>query len=211
MKAQFFIHLLTILLSFSCFAQKVTTYRYGVTGGLNAAQIKMDALTDIRPLYNIGVAMEQRLPSSLAFSYQLLYTRQGGQAGNRMSTSDYSLDYISLPILCRFKVMQERFFLQIGGQIGYLLHNKETSFSILNPTPQSSGLTYVNHWDMGVVGGAGCRVGRRFVADARYFHGSRSIFTDYVAPDPATGQIMTFRVFPWYNRVWSLNLTYNLN
>lgn len=198
-----------LLVNSVCFAQSFPIYKIGLTGGVNAAQLQQITSSHLSWQYNAGVALEQRFSTSIALSYQLLYSKQGsstpltGSLGNDRLINQF--DYISLPMMLRLNRGAKNFFIEAGGQGGYLLEGKGYFASAKN---QASTFKHVHKFDFGLTGGIGCRLGRHLIADARYYYGLNPILADYTAPAPQTGTPTFYRVAKWYNRVWSLNLSY---
>ncbi|GAB4041835.1 porin family protein [Spirosoma gilvum] len=186
--------------------------RFGVTAGLNAAQIQTSLSLD-KPLwrYNAGVAFEQQFFRKFVLASELIYSRQGasekytgpfGQSDDRII---YAFDYLALPVLLRIRPVGERAFIQAGGQIGYLLTARNYFAS-----KEDQALTYqhTKSIDAGLIGGVGYRLGQHFVVDGRYYYGMNPLREDYTAPDPQSGITKVYHVEKWYNRVWSVNLAY---
>lgn len=195
-----------------CEAQATSSFRLGLTGGLNAAQLQQTNRSRILWRYNAGVTVEQRLSSVFAVAAHVLYSRQGsstpvtGLGGKDKLINAF--DYVSLPIMVRYSPKTERAFFEVGGQGGYLFSAEGYFGSSKN---QPTTFRYVHNLDVGVTGGVGYRLSNRIVVDARYYHGIRPILANYTAPDPQTGSPTYYRVVKWYNRVWSLNLSYYLH
>lgn len=219
--------LMALLWSFNLMAQQKdygeyvapqpgVTYKVGLTGGVNAAQLRqvMPQLQQIVRShllwqYNAGLALEQRFSPHIALSYQLLYSKQGsstpltGSLGNDRVVNQF--DYISLPIMLRLNRGASKFFLEVGGQGSYLVEGKGYFASSKN---QASTFHHVHRLDFGLTGGVGYRLSNHFVMDARYYHGLNPILADYTAPAPQTGIPTAYQVVKWYNRVYSMNLSY---
>lgn len=191
------------------FAQSSIEYKFGVTSGLNASQIKAFDRSDLLWQYNAGLTLEQKISPGISLSYQLLYTKQGSSNSvTGLSGSDKiinELNYLNVPIMLRLNRGSKRFFLEVGGQVGYLLDGKGYFKSSKD---QFSPFHHTHKVDFGLTGGIGYRMGNHFVIDSRYYHGLNTILSDYTAPDPATGTPTFYRVSRWYNRTYSLNLSY---
>jgi hypothetical protein len=187
------------------------SYKGGLTGGLNAAQLQQVVRSGLLWQYNLGVILEQRFSRSVALAYQLLYSKQGsstpvtGLGGEDNLINQF--DYLSLPILLRLNREAKSVFLEVGGQAGYLVAGKGYFASAKS---QVSTFQHIHKFDYGLTAGIGCRLGGHLVIDARYNHGLHPILADYTVPDPQMGRPTFYRVVKWYNRVWSLNLSYYL-
>ena len=198
------------------FSQQKIDYRFGLIGGVNAGLIKANGIgyNSILWRYNIGISLEQRFSSALALVYQFTYSRQG----ETVKEEDYtpvsgtihyrqvlSFDYITLPIMVRFRPKRERVFLEAGGQVGSMVHNY---FYHTNAPSQGEPIYHTHQLDAGLTSGLGYRFGNHFVLDARYYYGMRPILRDYTYVDPQTGASSFVHLIKWYNRVVFINLSY---
>ncbi|GAB3223718.1 hypothetical protein GCM10027423_59040 [Spirosoma arcticum] len=115
------------------------------------------------------------------------------------------LDYLALPIMLRIRPKGERVFLEVGGQLGYLLDDK---FYFKSTPNQVVPIQHTQPVDAGLTGGVGYRLGKHFVVDARYYYGMKPILTDFAVVNPQTGGSTLYVIENWYNRVYLLNLSY---
>lgn len=190
-------------------AQSKISYKFGLTGGVNAAQLQQTALSHLLWRYNAGATLEQSLSPGIRIAYQLTYSQQGSSTPLTGLLGDDKLvntfDYLSLPVLLRLSPRTNNLFLEVGGQAGYLLAGKGYFNSAKN---QATPFKYTRKFDVGLTGGIGYRLGMHWVVDARYYYGLQPILADHTEPDPQTGIPTFYRVVKWYNRVWSLNMSY---
>jgi hypothetical protein len=179
--------------------------RIGITGGLNASQIKTSTnLTDFLWKYNAGIAFEKNVIGNLSLAAELGYSRQGSKlALNQSSTYVTHFDYIALPILARFRPGGKQLFIQIGGKFGYLINGREMYTNNNYP----NDLNHLRKWDAGAVAGVGYWLGKHLALDARYYYGMAGLIKKHPIVDPGTGQTF-YGADNWNSRVWSLNLTY---
>ena len=185
--------------------------RFGITVGANAGQVQTSlTLTNLLWRYNAGVTFEQQFTRNFALASELIYTRQGSRLS---STNGYvsdkyitAFDYIALPVLLRFRPKGERGFIEAGGQVGYLL--SANGYHTSDKEKTFTDFQHTNKIDAGLTGGVGYPLGTHIVVDLRYYYGMRPLRENYTAPDPQTGIPTYYRVEKWYNRVWSLNLSY---
>ncbi|AUD04150.1 porin family protein [Spirosoma pollinicola] len=194
------------------YGQSVNSFRYGITGGLNAGQLNTPSInktSGLRWQYAAGVTVEQPFSSNFALAAELKYARHGAKAkvsgimGNDAIISEY--DYVTLPIFVRFQPKFDRIFIELGGQIGYFLAGR-SYFS--SKKDQALAAQNINRLDAGLTGGVGYRLGTHLVMDVRYYHSLRSLYEDFTAIDPITGTSTFIKLTPQYQRVWSLNLSY---
>lgn len=179
--------------------------RIGITGGLNASQIKTSTnLTDLLWKYNGGIAFARKVIGNLSLAGELVYSGQGSKlALNQNETYITHFDYIALPVLARFRPGGKHFFIQIGGKFGYLLNGREIYTNNSSP----NDLNHLRKWDAGAVGGVGYWLGEHVALDARYYYGMAGLIKKHTVTDPVTGQTF-YGTDKWNSRVWSLNLTY---
>jgi hypothetical protein len=107
---------------------------FGVKAGLNLAKVNIDATipgfgsasssSDNLTAFHAGIYMRAPLSSSVSIQPELIYSGQGGTA----SGSDLKLDYLNLPIMLLYHA-NERFNLQAGPQLGYILSTNSGSVS----------------------------------------------------------------------------------
>ena len=203
---------LSVLSLSSVYGQNEINYKFGLIGGVSAAQISTPSLKTISGLlwyYTTGVGLQQRFSQRLALVYELKYIRQGAKAkvsgimGNDVIVTEH--DYVTLPILVQFQPKNEPVFVQLGGQSGYFLAGRSYFASGKDQASQAQNMTKL---DAGLTAGVGYRLGRHGVLDARYYYGMRRIHEDFEIDDPTTGMPTLIRLVPQYNRAWSLNLSY---
>ncbi|MVM41808.1 outer membrane beta-barrel protein [Spirosoma sp. HMF3257] len=164
-----------------------TGTRFGITFGPSAGQVQASlTLNDILLRYKVGIAFEQQFTRNFALASELNYSRQGSRytSTNGYVSDKYitAIDYISLPVLLRFRAKNERGFVEAGGQVGYLVSansyhssDKEKTFSVMQHT---------NKIDVGITGGVGYRLGSHVAVDLRYYYGMQPIRQNYTAPLP---------------------------
>jgi hypothetical protein len=189
--------------TYTSFAQN--TIRIGITGGINASQIKTSTnLTDLLWKYNGGIAFARNVIGDLSLAGELVYSRQGSKlALNQSDTYITHFNYIALPVLARFKPGGKAFFIQIGGKLGFLLNGRE----MYNNNNYPNDLNHLRKFDAGAVGGVGSWLGEHVALDARYYYGMAGLIKKHTVTDPVTGQTF-YGSDKWNSRVWSLNLTY---
>lgn len=190
-------------------AQSSVKCKFGLTGGVNAAQLQQIVRSHILWRYNTGVTVEQNISPGISVAYQLLYSQQGsstptsGIQGNDRIINTFN--YISLPVTVRVSPKTNSLFFAVGVQGGYLLDGKGYFSSSIN---QATVFRNTHKIDAGPTGGIGYRLSNHWVMETRYYHGLRPILSDFTAADPQTGISTLYRSPKWYNRVWSLNLSY---
>jgi Outer membrane protein beta-barrel domain len=114
-----------------------------------------------------GIALAYRTSPKFAIGIELNYERKGSFVyypssfdanGNVSSTikSNASFNYITLPIMAKFKMNKERFslFANAGVYTGYLIKYN----SKFNSTKIEGDFKHINRWDMGLVTGLGMEI-----------------------------------------------------
>ena len=125
--------LTTLLLTIStmAFAQDLS---FGVRGGLNVANLSMDAppyyvngganinSKETRKSFNLGVYSQQSLNDKMALQAELFYSGEGASFTNPgTETPQYiKLSYLSLPLFFKYNIVQN-FYAMAGPQFSYLL------------------------------------------------------------------------------------------
>ncbi|MVM32136.1 outer membrane beta-barrel protein [Spirosoma sp. HMF4905] len=195
-------------------SQSVNSLRVGITTGLNAANVKTkDVYHNLLWRYNLGITLEKRFSPAVALVSHLLYSRQGfanhagiAADGSAIIEQTYTLDYLTLPLMLRVRPKQSAFFLEIGGQAGGLLYNHQRYETT---PPFDHDIPSTSFWDAGLMGGLGYRLSRHLVTDLRYYHGLLSARQRFLTiTDPQSGVVTNYPYIKWYNRVYSLNLSY---
>lgn len=179
--------------------------RFGITGGLNASQIKTSFyLTDPLWKYRVGLAMERDLSDKFTLAGELAYSRQGGILDQKpFGKIVTNLDYLTVPIFARYRFTGKKFFIQAGAKFGFLVHDKETYTHI----DSEERIGHLRRLEAGILGGIGYRVGNQVVLDARYDYGLTTMFKKYWVLAPITFEPIFYASPKEFNRLWSLNLT----
>ena len=98
---------------------------FGLKGGLNFALISGDGTDnfDGRFAFHVGAVSEIPITEKFSVQPELLYSSQGDKGTFDGMDITFKLDYLNLPILAKYYVA-ERFSLEAGPQIGFLLSSK---------------------------------------------------------------------------------------
>src|SRR5690606_36852392 len=100
--------------------------------------------------YNAGFAFAKPLPGNFSLASELVYTRQGGSLeADRSGKYITEFDYISLPVLVRFKPDGKDVFVQAGGKFSYLINSERIHIGNSN-TSTLDDLNNLRQWDAGV-------------------------------------------------------------
>ncbi|MEX2567329.1 MAG: porin family protein [Cyclobacteriaceae bacterium] len=183
--------------------------RVGITGGINANQIKTSTnVSNLLWKYNAGISGTKKFSGNFSLTSELSYSRQGRRL-NLSSTRKYvtNFDYLALPVLLRFSPVGKELFIQAGGKFGLLVNSKETYIYNNNNSPNN--LQHLRQWDAGALAGLGYPLGSHIVVDVRYYHGLVPLIKDHWILGSDSTPIF-YGADRWVHRVWSMNLTYYL-
>jgi len=200
-------HLFTILGQVQ--AQSVTTYAFGVKGGMNLSHlIEKDAINKLLPSYVVGLTLEQRFSPRFSLAYELLYSRQGDMQHFTNTTDRFRTryNYITLPINIRYRLKHYPFYISPGFQAGYLV-SKQISYIPSHGVPAQSS-NQEKKIDLGLSAGLGYRFGKHFFGEAKYYQSVGTILKPFLIYDPTTGAVVTQTTLDVRNEVFSLSLSY---
>ncbi|WP_340198916.1 porin family protein [Ascidiimonas sp. W6] len=114
-----------ILFSVFALALVMTTsaqsFKFGAKAGANFASLNGDGADGFDGITNFhfGAVAEIGISDKFAFQPELLYSAQGAS----FSGIDLNLNYITLPLLAKFKV-SEAFSIEAGPQVGFLVKDE---------------------------------------------------------------------------------------
>ena len=116
MKKLFSLLILSLFFNLVLIAQKGRS-QFGIKGGVNIANVKVDDGSDYDPRtgFHVGGLVHIHVDDHWAVQPELLYSTQGAESGN----TELKLDYINIPILLQY--MTSGFRLQTGPQLGFLV------------------------------------------------------------------------------------------
>jgi len=138
--------LFSIALNSSIFAQGTST---GLKGGFNLTNVTSDNSANAgnafgldnpssKSSYHIGFAGDTKIAKVLGIGVELLYSKQGTETSGTIAgvdfQNDFSLDYVTLPVLAKV-YLAESFNFHAGIQPGYLF---AAELETINPTTTST-------------------------------------------------------------------------
>ncbi len=181
-------------------------FAWGVTGGVNFSRIVGRDIAPALPLrvgYRIGLAGEYKTDSRWTLAGELAYSNQDGTGEIRLSSAGnvsrfrYQNRYVILPLLLRFSPGKSGFFLEGGAQVTRFL-------------PRLRTVTVRRLTGLGLVVGAGYRLGRHLTADVRLTQDvvSRTKPDVINFTDQNGTLIQSVTIARNYNQAFSANLTY---
>ncbi|MES2812840.1 MAG: porin family protein [Bacteroidota bacterium] len=104
--------------------------KLGIKGGLNVSNFSGDLEdNEIRTSIHVGLVSEIIVSEKFSIQPELLYSGQGFSDKNEAGFSRYKFDYINLPVLAKFYIMNDNLSLEAGPQVGFLISAKNKSIT----------------------------------------------------------------------------------
>lgn len=186
MKKLFFALTCLLLLRGQMIAQKSNTIddfqpKYGVKAGYNWSYITGSAQGFNKNSKSGFMVSGYFAPPTTSVGYrtEIVFSRQGYTFDDGGKNTDVSLDYIYLPQLTTY-TFGNRFQIQLGAQIGFLLSGKKTS-----DTQDSSITSLMNRFDYGFAGGIEIYPFKKVLLGGRYNLGLGKLYKQtYTSPNP---------------------------
>ncbi len=149
--------ILSVLLVFAfSFTGQAQLFRLGVKAGPNFANFTGGEIqTKTRTSFHVGAAAELGLSKKFAIAPEFLYTSQGADVNG---FGDINLDYVSVPVLARIYLVEEKFSIDLGPQFSFLVADAKEAFDN-------------EEFDFAVAGGVTLNVTKSIFAQARYVAG----------------------------------------
>jgi hypothetical protein len=192
MKRILFITCTAIGLSVGAYAQFTVGPKVGLN--LSTVQDKGDMPQDPsrRQGLTAGAFLNYRLTSSLELQGELLYSQQGYKEHGyilvfaepldkiRYSEAKRRLHYLSVPILFRDSWGRTGLYVELGPQVGFLLHHGITSVNYeMDADSYALAVPFSpNRVDFSAVGGAGFRFPFGITLSGRYCYGLTNAWKD---------------------------------
>lgn len=170
--------LLTAFAALPAFSQSQNVTRFGVKGGVNFANFRVDEIEDnnVKAGLNLGLFFKMPVSESFAIQPELLYSSKGSKleydnALQGKGEYRFNMNYLELPIMGVISI-GERFNVQVGPYVGYLantnIKNMEKDFDIVDVDDLDEDS--FNRFDYGLAAGIGFDL-NGFVIGARYNYG----------------------------------------
>ena len=172
---------------FSASAQE--DVKFGVKAGVNFANFGGDVENaDSRTGFHAGVVAEFKLSENFSVQPELLYSQMGAKTEdsqtilgvNYRSEATSKFDYISLPILAKYYVI-EGLSIEAGPQVGFLVSAKNESIDTVGGTSTTTSgdvKDSTKSIDFGVAGGLAYDLPIGVFFQARYYVGLSNIADD---------------------------------
>lgn len=94
--------------------------RFGIKGGLNISSIVGGDVRDANALvgFHVGGLAEIHVVEKFYIQPELLFSTQGAKFGNDL---DIKLNYLNIPVLAKYYIVDKKFSVEAGPQLGFLL------------------------------------------------------------------------------------------
>ncbi len=155
--------------------------QWGIKGGLTLSSISGDNFEspDYRTGFYAGLTAE--LPFTERFSLQpeLLYAQQGFKiADNSFGSAKYKLDYITIPILFKYYLVQG-LNIQAGPQIGFNINDEiEYKSDWGSSNINNNEYSQVEDLDFGIIAGLEYKFYNGLFINANYTYGFTKLIKD---------------------------------
>lgn len=137
---------------------------FGFKAGANFAGINGADNADNITSWHAGAALELNFVPTFSLQIEGLYSSQGA----KVEDEDFKLDYISVPVMAKFYLLEDRLSLMAGPQFSFLVNDD-------NPF-KSAGDAYDNNsFDIAAAGGVELKIIKGLFAQARYTIGFNDV------------------------------------
>ncbi|MBV7267923.1 porin family protein [Winogradskyella luteola] len=123
--------LLTVIAVLGLANVNAQNVEFGAKAGLNFASIYGDNTSDIGfvTAYNFGLMSEISISEKFSFQPELLYSGIGYSIDDESDDDTVALNYLTVPLLGKY-YLTERFSVEAGPQVGFLLSAKQESTDV---------------------------------------------------------------------------------
>lgn len=106
--------------------------RFGVKGGLNISTVVGGDVDDTKALvgFHVGGFAEIHVVQRFFIQPELLYSAQGTKVDGIGSDADIKLNYLNIPVLAKYYIVDNKFSVEAGPQLGILLSAKADGHDI---------------------------------------------------------------------------------
>ena len=174
--------LIGALAAIPAFSQDQNVTRFGVKGGVNFSNFRVDEIADnnIKAGLNLGLFFKMPVSDVVAIQPEILYSSKGSKleydnALQGKGEYRFNMNYLQLPILGVFSLGQA-FNVHIGPYFSYLantnIKNMDKDFNIQGV--QDLNEKAFNRFDYGIAAGLGFDM-QGFVVGARYSYGLNEV------------------------------------
>ena len=164
------------------FSQEQNVTRFGVKGGLNFSNFRVDEIADnnIKAGLNLGLFFKMPVAETIAIQPELLYSSKGAKleydnAVQGKGEYRFNMNYLELPVMAVFSI-GDYFNIQAGPYMSYLTSSniKNMAKDLTIQGVQDLNEKSFNRFDYGLAAGIGVDF-NGFVAGVRYNYGLAEI------------------------------------
>lgn len=170
------------LMALPAFSQESNVTRFGVKGGVNFSNFRIDDVEDnnLKAGINLGLFMKLPISDVVAIQPELLYSSKGSKLKydniiQGKGEYRFNMNYLELPVMGVFHI-GDVFNVQVGPYISYLtsanIKNMDEDLTIQGVTDLKED--NFNRLDYGVAAGVGLDF-NGFVVGARYNYGLKEV------------------------------------
>jgi hypothetical protein len=170
------------LMALPAFSQESNVTRFGVKGGVNFSNFRIDDVEDnnLKAGLNLGLFMKLPISDVVAIQPELLYSSKGSKLKydniiQGKGEYRFNMNYLELPVMGVFHI-GDVFNVQVGPYISYLtsanIKNMDEDLTIQGVTDLKED--NFNRLDYGVAAGVGLDF-NGFVVGARYNYGLKEV------------------------------------
>ncbi len=148
--------------------------RFGIKGGLNISSIVGEDVRDANALvgFHVGGLAEIHVVEKFYIQPELLFSTQGAKFdGGFGGDGDVKLNYLNIPVLAKYYIVDKKFSVEAGPQLGILLSAKAEDVDIKDDTKSA---------DFGFNFGAGYNFTDNFSVGLRYTVGLSPLWDDNI-------------------------------
>lgn len=100
--------------------------RFGVKGGLNISTVVGGDVEDTKALvgFHVGGFAEIHVVQRFFIQPELLFSAQGTKVDGSLNDTDIKLNYLNIPVVAKYYIIDKKFNVEAGPQLGVLLSAK---------------------------------------------------------------------------------------
>jgi len=137
--------------------------KLGIKGGVNFANFNggTDGIDyKNKTGFHAGAVAEIGFGGNLAIQPELLYSSQGTKVDG---VGDFNLDYVSVPVLAKYYIIDDIISLEVGPQFSFLVNDSQDAFDDITDDSGDN-----ESFDFALAGGVGVNITKNLFAQARY-------------------------------------------
>ncbi|MCC9016897.1 MULTISPECIES: porin family protein [Flavobacterium] len=110
--------------------------RFGVKGGLNISSVVGGDVEDTKALvgFHVGGFAEIHVVQRFFIQPELLFSAQGTKVDGSLNDTDIKLNYLNIPVVAKYYIIDKKFNVEAGPQLGVLLSAKVNGNNIKDLT-----------------------------------------------------------------------------